>query len=181
MITGMMCTPKSSTVKRIKSNHKSEVKGHEKSCPFIFLFMFLRCFLLQAKLICNRKSRRSFEMARGSTEIKYEIKEFISPLKESDKHDWCKAVVRMSWNDGPTQLNIRNMNMAINRMGSGISLSDEEADRLTDILLERDYGSLDTLISAVERKRSRFTIASMAADVFADEDDDGPLVIKIDL
>jgi hypothetical protein len=85
-------------------------------------------------------------------DIKFEIEEFIGTIKESDKHDWCKAVAKISWNDSPATLDIRNMNMSQNRIGKGISLSDEEADKLTDIMLENDFGSLETLESALKRK-----------------------------
>lgn len=104
-----------------------------------------------------------------------EIKEFIGVLKESDKHDWCKGVAKVSWNGRPVTLDIRSMNLAKERLGKGISLTDEEADRLVDLLLENDYGSIETIQSALERKRSRFTILEEAADCF----DDGPLVIDI--
>ena len=43
-------------------------------------------------------------------EFKYEITEFIGALKESDSHDWVKAITRISWNDGPSNLDIRNIN-----------------------------------------------------------------------
>ena len=46
-------------------------------------------------------------------EFKYEITEFIGALKESDSHDWVKAITRISWNDGPSNLDIRNINARI--------------------------------------------------------------------
>lgn len=100
----------------------------------------------------------------NKSEFTMEVEEFIDVLKESDKHDWCKAVARISWNGNPTTLDIRTMNMAQNRVGKGISLSDEEADRLVDILLESDYGSLESLENAIHRKKSRFTIAKPEPD-----------------
>jgi hypothetical protein len=109
-------------------------------------------------------------------EFSMEIEEFISVLKESDKHDWAKAVARISWNGNPTTLDIRSMNVAQNKAGKGISLSDEEADRLVDILLDNDYGSLESLTKAVDRKKSRFTVMSHATNCF---DDNEPLRINI--
>lgn len=93
-------------------------------------------------------------------EFKMDIEEFIGALKESDKHDWCKAVARISWNENPTTLDIRNINVAKNKAGKGVSLSNEETDRLVDILLDNDYGSLESLTKAINKKKSRFTISS---------------------
>lgn len=107
-----------------------------------------------------------------------EIEEFIGVLKENDKNDWCKAVAKISWNGNPTTVDIRNFNMAQKKALKGISLSDEEADRLVDLLLENDYGSLDSLTKAIEKKKSRFTISSEANNAF---DKDEPLHIDINL
>lgn len=111
-------------------------------------------------------------------EFTMEIEEFIGVIKESDKHDWAKAVARISWNGNPTTLDIRNMNVAQQKASKGISLSDEEADRLVDILLDNDYGSLESLTKAVEKKKSRFTISADTNNMF---EDDGPLRIEINL
>ena len=53
-----------------------------------------------------------------------------------------------------TTLDIRNYNFGTKQIGKGISLSSEEADRLTNILLENDFGSLDELEKAVKRKKN---------------------------
>ena len=83
------------------------------------------------------------------------IEEIVGVLKESDKHDWCKAITRISWGDNPTTLDIRNLNLTKKKAGKGISLTDEEADILTEILLDNDYGSIDALIKALEKRESR--------------------------
>lgn len=111
-------------------------------------------------------------------DFSFEIKEFIGVLKESDKHDWCKAVTKISWNDNPPTIDIRNINVSQNKIGKGISLTDEEADRLVDILLENDYGSLDILTKALERKRSRFTVLKDFDQCFTDDD---KIVIDVEL
>lgn len=102
-------------------------------------------------------------------DFNFEIEEFIGSLKESDKHDWAKCVTRMKWNDGPANIDIRNINMSQNRIGKGISLSDEEADKLVDLLLEKDYGSLEAIKNALTKKTKRFTVSKDACDCF-DED-----------
>lgn len=116
---------------------------------------------------------------KKNEEFRFEIKEFIGVLKESDKHDWCKAVTKITWNDNPPTIDIRNINMSQNKIGKGISLTDEEADRLVDILLKNDYGSLETLTKALERKKSRFTVLKDFDKSFID--DDSKIVIDVDL
>jgi hypothetical protein len=111
-------------------------------------------------------------------DFKFEIEEVIGVIKESDKHDWCKAITKISWNKNPATIDIRNINMSENKVGKGISLSDEEADKLTNILLENDFGSLESLEKALKKKKDRFTISVNADKSFADEDNNY-LVIDI--
>lgn len=108
-------------------------------------------------------------------EFKFEIVEYLGSLKESNKHDWCKSIAKISWNDNPPTLDIRSLNLAKEKAGKGISLSDEEADTLTDILLEQDHGSMEALESAIERKKSRFSISENDVDKCFKE----PYVIEI--
>lgn len=112
-------------------------------------------------------------------EFKFEIEQFIGVLKESDKHDWCKAVAKISWNDKPSNLEIRSINLALNKVGKGIGLTDEEVDRLVDILLDEDYGSLEALERAITRKRNRFTVLKGADKCFDDEENGLFIEIKM--
>jgi hypothetical protein len=94
------------------------------------------------------------------TNTTFEIKDVISVISESDSSDWCKAVARISWNENPSTLDIRRLNMSnLDIYPKGIGLTDEEADRLTDILLENEYGTIDALNAALERRRNRYTIS----------------------
>lgn len=113
---------------------------------------------------------------KGDFEV--EVEEVIGVLKENDKNDWCKALARVSWNGNPATIDIRNFNMAKLQPMKGISLAEEEAERLTDLLIENDFGSLETLTKAVERKKSRFTVMADATSCF---DDDEPYFIQINL
>lgn len=106
-------------------------------------------------------------MAKNNNEFGYELIEFLGSLNE--KEGWSKSVVRIAWGENPVTIDIRNMNLIAERMGKGISLSDEEADRLVDILLEKDYGSMEALEKALCKKRKRFTI-SVPDSVFDDKD-----------
>lgn len=117
---------------------------------------------------------------KKNSEIKFEIEEFIAPLKESDKHDWCKGLVKISWNEKPATWDIRNLNLAQNRVGSGICLTSEEVDRLTDILLDNDFGTVEKIEEALKKKKSRFTVSLDADKCFDDEEgNDYTIEIKI--
>jgi hypothetical protein len=109
-------------------------------------------------------------LAKGRREdVTFNIEEHIAVLKENDTNDWCKAVDRISWNGRPTTLDIRNRNMSDDSIRpKGISLSDEEADHLTDILLDRDYGSMEAIEVALKRKKSRFTVLKDFGNAFGD-------------
>ena len=99
-------------------------------------------------------------------DFSYTIEQFVGSVKESDKSDWCKAVLRMKWGDNPTSLDIRNvdMNPDNRRIGKGISLTNEEADKLVSILLDEGYGSLESLEKAIEKKKSFFTVSKEKDD-----------------
>ena len=113
----------------------------------------------------------------GSEQFSFEIDEYIGAVKESDKHDWTKAVMRIKWGENPPTLDIRNCNMAQNRIGKGISLSNEEADKLVDILLDNGYGTLEDIEKALKKKKSFFTIKNEIEDIL-DEDDEYVIEIK---
>lgn len=108
------------------------------------------------------------------TEFSADLKEVMGIVKESDKHDWCKAVMRIAWSDHQPTIDIRNANLAQQLYRKGISLSDEEANHVVDILLENGYGSLDIIKNSLKQKVQRFT-ATDSADNFLDD----KLVINI--
>lgn len=86
-------------------------------------------------------------------DFSYEITDLIGILKESETHDWVKALTRISWNGGPANLDIRNLNLGQNRLGKGITITDEEAEMLTNLLLDQGFGSIESLQEAIKRKR----------------------------
>jgi hypothetical protein len=91
-------------------------------------------------------------------EIEFELLEVVKILKGSDNHNWCKALLNISWQERESTIDIRTFNFETNTPGKGISLTDEEVDMMVDTLVERDYGSLKSLEKAIERKRNRFTV-----------------------
>lgn len=116
----------------------------------------------------------------------YEIGDILGVVKESNTTDWSKVVAYFNWlandkrKESTTTLDIRNYNFGTKQIGKGISLSSEEADRLTNILLENDFGSLEELEKALKRKRNFFTITDEIDTALLDEvDNNGMYRIEI--
>ena len=67
------------------------------------------------------------------TDIKYEIVEQIGVLSESAK-GWTKELNKISWNGGVPKYDIRDWAPGHEKMGKGVTLSDEEARKLVEII-----------------------------------------------
>jgi Uncharacterized protein conserved in bacteria len=70
-------------------------------------------------------------------EFKYEIVEKIALLSESSK-GWTKELNLISWNDRDPKYDIREWSPDGEKMGKGITLSDEEVSVLKKALMTRD-------------------------------------------
>lgn len=70
-------------------------------------------------------------------EIKYEIKENLGVLSESNK-GWTKELNLISWNDRDAKYDIREWATGHQKMGKGVTLSKDELRKLKDILNEMD-------------------------------------------
>ncbi len=68
-------------------------------------------------------------------EFTYEVKEKYGVLSESAK-GWTREVRLVSWNGGKDKIDIRDWAPNDEKMGKGISLTEEEASILRDILGE---------------------------------------------
>lgn len=68
-------------------------------------------------------------------EIKYDIVENLGVLSENDK-GWRKELNLVSWNERPAKFDLRDWNPDHNRMTKGITLTEEEAKVLYEILKE---------------------------------------------
>lgn len=66
-------------------------------------------------------------------DIKFEIVEALGVISESPK-GWKKEVNRISWNDKEPKIDIRDWSPEHDKMGKGITLTDEEVKALVDIL-----------------------------------------------
>ncbi|MDD3172191.1 MAG: hypothetical protein PHF63_00755 [Herbinix sp.] len=91
---------------------------------------------------------------KSSKEFSYDIKEVIGILDNNAESKWRKYLSFISWNDAPPKIDIRNMNLEDERMSSGITLNDNEADILTDLLISRGYGSIELLRETISQKEN---------------------------
>lgn len=66
-------------------------------------------------------------------EIKFEIKEELGILSESTK-GWTKEVNLISWNSAAPKYDIRDWAPNHEKMGKGITLTAQEAEKLYEIL-----------------------------------------------
>ena len=66
-------------------------------------------------------------------DIKYEIIKHIGNLSESSR-GWTKELNIISWNGGVPKLDIRDWAPDHEKMGKGITLSEEEAEKLAGLL-----------------------------------------------
>ena len=66
-------------------------------------------------------------------EIKYEVVKHIGVLTEGN-NGWKKEVNLVSWNDRPAKYDIRDWDENHEKMGKGITLSENEMQNLIDLL-----------------------------------------------
>lgn len=98
---------------------------------------------------------------------KYTIKKIFGVIKKDrDKH-WGKYLMRSSFADNGTTIDIRNMLFKDDDtyvVGKGISLQNQEADILTDLLVSNGYGTKDCLYNELKRRQKMYGITSMKLD-----------------
>ena len=66
-------------------------------------------------------------------DIKFEITEHIGTLSEGSK-GWTKEINRVSWSDRDPKIDIREWSPDHTKMGKGLTLTDEEAQKLKALL-----------------------------------------------
>ena len=67
-------------------------------------------------------------------DIKFTIEKEIAVLSTSNK-GWNKEVNLVSWNDRPAKLDVRDWAPKHEKMGKGITLTNEEAEKLVAALV----------------------------------------------
>ena len=118
-------------------------------------------------------------------EFKSEVIERVATLKETN--GYTKEVIRMIWGDNPITMDIRMVNKSNDFIGKGISLSDEECDKLVDTLLDRGYGSIDKIKEVLVKNMRRTDTEIKSFEDCEDHidcvyiDDDGYTVVDIPL
>ncbi|RSU13094.1 hypothetical protein CBF29_05340 [Vagococcus elongatus] len=88
--------------------------------------------LMAQMLSCLIKEKEVNEMAQ---EFKFEIVEEIAVLSENAK-GWRKELNLVSWNERPAKFDLRDWAPGHEKMGKGITLSNEEFDALKQAMLD---------------------------------------------
>ncbi len=70
-------------------------------------------------------------------DFKYEIMEEIAVLS-TNQNGWTKELNLISWNDRPAKFDIRDWSPDHEKMGKGMTFSNEEIKALKEILEEMD-------------------------------------------
>lgn len=70
-------------------------------------------------------------------EFKYEIVKELGVISENAK-GWRKELNLVSWNDRDAKFDIREWSPDHDRMGKGVSLTEEELEALAKLIAERD-------------------------------------------
>ena len=75
-------------------------------------------------------------------ELKFEITKSIGVLSENAK-GWTKELNMVSWNEREAKYDLREWNPDHSRMGKGITLTEEDIERLREILNGDDTDDID--------------------------------------
>lgn len=94
-------------------------------------------------------------------EVEYEVEEIIECISEVTNSDWGKFILRSRCGkDKPPMIDIRRIEAAPNvkdvKVGKGISLTDDEADRVVNVLVSLGYGNTENLKQALENRRESY-------------------------
>ena len=75
----------------------------------------------------------------NNNEITFEIMEHIGVLDVIDNREekWTKEVNLVAWNGGKPKIDIRDWNATHERMGRGITLAEEQGEKLVKALGQR--------------------------------------------
>ncbi len=75
----------------------------------------------------------------NNNEITFEIMEHIGVLDVIDNREekWTREVNLVAWNGDKPKIDIRDWNATHERMGRGITLTEEQSMKLTKALVER--------------------------------------------
>ena len=86
--------------------------------------------------------------------VTHELVEYVTDLTEYN-NQYSKSVIRVIWNDNPITTDIRIINKERDFIGKGISLNEEECEKLVNILIKQGYGSIEEMKKAIVREMGR--------------------------
>ena len=99
---------------------------------------------------------------------RYQIEEVVDTISERSNSNWGKFIIRARMDDHPSTVDLRNLALdsegKVSKIGKGISLSAEEADRLTDLLCEHGYGNEEKIRKSLKKRKEMYG--------FSEKDDD---------
>lgn len=81
-------------------------------------------------------------MTKAKADFKFEITNELGVISESKK-GWKVELNRVSWNDNDPKYDIRSWSSDHEKMGKGISLSEDELRKLKE-LLDKEIAVLDS-------------------------------------
>jgi hypothetical protein len=81
--------------------------------------------------------RQNYSQGRND-KVRFNLMEHIGVLSQKD-NGWTREVNIVAWNDGPGKVDIREWDPEHKRMTKGVTLFEEEAERLAEVLAGR-YG-----------------------------------------
>lgn len=98
--------------------------------------------MLLSDILITAIARKEWEVkerdesaCRNTTEIPFEIERNFGVIGEPAK-GWRKMVALVSWNNRPAKIDIRDWDESYTHMSRGVTLTREEAERLSDILFD---------------------------------------------
>jgi hypothetical protein len=86
------------------------------------------CGIINTEIKGCGQRKEGFDTMTKNTEITFEIVEEIAVL--STKGSWSMELNRVSWNHGPANYDIRKWNEDHTRMGKGVTLTEDEMNKL---------------------------------------------------
>ena len=97
---------------------------------------------------------------RGNDEVSFDIREYIEVIGVKD-NGWKKEVNVVAWNGGNPKIDVREWDPSHARMSRGITLFDDEAEKLAEALSKR-YGLL-SMPTNTQNRRYQNNTGSYAA------------------
>ena len=80
----------------------------------------------------------------GKKDLKYEIIEQYGVISEKSK-GWKREINKISWNDAEPKFDIRDWSPDHEKMGKGITLTEEELLNLIDLVKEKVFSPKDAI------------------------------------